>query len=87
MKHAPGANAAQARMLEVRVRPRSAVQRLEGPDAEGVWHAWLKSPPVEGRANEELIALVAERLGCRRSAVSIRSGTASRLKRVRIEAG
>ena len=57
MKHAPGANAAQARMLEVRVRPRSAVQRLEGPDAEGVWHAWLKSPPLEGRANEELIAL------------------------------
>jgi uncharacterized protein YggU (UPF0235/DUF167 family) len=83
----PRAPAAQDRTLEVKVRPRSAVRRLEGPDAEGVWHAWLKSPPVEGRANEELIALVAETLGCRRSAVSIRSGAASRLKRVRIEGG
>ena len=87
MSRAPRADAAQGRTLEVKVRPRSAVQRLEGPDAEGVWHAWLKSPPVEGRANEELIALVAEKLGCRRSAVSIRSGAASRLKRVRIEGG
>ena len=87
MSRAPRAQAGEARTIEVKVRPRSAVQRLEGPDAEGVWHAWLKSPPLEGRANEELIALVAERLGCRRAAVSIRSGAASRLKRVRIEGG
>ena len=78
---------AGARTLEVRVRPRASVRRLEGPDAQGVWHAWLTSAPVDGRANEELVALLAERFGCRKSAVTIRSGAASRLKLVRIEAG
>ena len=75
------------RMLEVRVRPRASVRRLDGPDAQGVWHAWLRSAPVDGRANEELVALLAERFGCRKSAVTIRSGAASRLKLVRIEDG
>jgi uncharacterized protein (TIGR00251 family) len=45
----------------------------------------LKAPPVDGKANEELIALVAERFGCRKTAVSIKSGASGRIKLVRIE--
>ena len=47
--------------------------------------AKLKSPPVDGKANEELIALVARQFGCRRADVSIKSGASGRMKLVRVE--
>jgi hypothetical protein len=71
-------------MLQVRVRPRSKVSVLEPADS-GPWIARLKSPPVDGKANAELVALVARHFQCRRSAISIRSGESARLKLVRIE--
>jgi uncharacterized protein YggU (UPF0235/DUF167 family) len=43
----------------------------------------LGSPSVDGKANQALIALVAKH-SCRRSAVTIRSGGAGRLKWVQI---
>ena len=70
--------------IQVRVKPRSRVSVLT-PEEGGAWLAQLKSPPVDGLANEELIALVARHFGCRRSAVSIRSGASARTKLVRIE--
>ncbi len=72
-------------VLQIRVKPRSRVTSLEQA-ADGSWVARLRSPPVDGRANEELIALVAERFGCRKAAVSIKAGAAGRTKLVRIEA-
>jgi uncharacterized protein (TIGR00251 family) len=50
-----------------------------------VWLAQIKAPPVDGKANEELVALIAKRFGCRKSEVTIKSGASSRLKRVVIE--
>jgi uncharacterized protein (TIGR00251 family) len=44
----------------------------------------LKSPPVDGKANAELIELVAEQFGCRKSAVSIKAGASGRRKMVQI---
>lgn len=76
----------QARTIEVRVKPRSGTSRLL-PAADGKWLAQLKSAPVDGKANQELIALVAAQFGCSKSAVSIRSGLSGRVKLVRIEAG
>jgi hypothetical protein len=69
--------------LKVRVKPRSRESRLVQA-ADGTWIASLKSPPVDGKANAELIALVAEQFGCPRSAVTIRSGITGRIKLVRI---
>lgn len=71
-------------IILVRAKPgaRSSDLRL-GED--GVWLAQLKSPPVDGRANAELIELVARQFGCPRSAVSIKTGGSGRIKRVRIE--
>jgi uncharacterized protein (TIGR00251 family) len=60
---------------------RSVLEELEG----GIWRAQLKSPPVDGKANRELVALVADFFACPKSAVSIRSGAAGRMKLVRIE--
>lgn len=73
------------RTLLVKVKPNARVSSLEPPQDAGPWRATLKSPPVDGKANAELIALVAERFGCPKSAVSIRGGASGRLKRVRIE--
>jgi len=42
---------------------------------------------VDGKANEELIALVAKHFGCRKAAVSIRSGASGRMKLVKIDEG
>lgn len=72
------------RILEVRVRPNSRENSLvEQPD--GTWLATIKAPPVDGRANAELIALVAGHFGCRRAQVTIKVGGGGRRKLVRIE--
>jgi uncharacterized protein YggU (UPF0235/DUF167 family) len=73
------------RTILVKVKPNARASSLEPPQDAGPWRAMLKSPPVDGKANAELIALVAERFGCPKSAISIRGGAAGRLKRVRIE--
>ena len=72
--------------IQVKVKPRARVSLLT-PDKGGGWLAQLKSPPVDGKANEELVALVARHFGCRKSAVSIKSGASSRTKLVQIEGG
>lgn len=72
-------------MIQVKVKPNARASTLEQA-ADGTWLAQLKSPPVDGKANEELIVLVAKRFACRKSAVTIRSGASGRMKLVRIEA-
>jgi uncharacterized protein (TIGR00251 family) len=71
-------------LIRVKVKPNSRSSALEQAD-DGEWLAYLKAAPVDGKANQELIALVADRFKCRRSAVSIKSGASGRLKLVRIE--
>ena len=73
-----------ATIIEVRVKPNARASVLEQAK-DGGWRAQLKSPPVDGKANAELIALVAERFGCAKSAVTIKTGASSRTKRVKIE--
>ena len=74
-----------ARVIQVKVKPNSRVSALEEMK-DGTWLARIKSPPVDGKANEELIALVAKRFRCRKSEVSIKSGASTRTKLVRIDA-
>ncbi len=70
--------------LQVKVKPNArSSSLLQAPD--GTWQAKLKAPPVDGKANEELIALVAKQFGCRKSAVSIKVGASGRNKWVRVE--
>ena len=73
-------------VIQVKVKPSSRLSVLE-QTADGGWLAQVKSAPIDGKANEELIALVAKRFDCPKSAVSIKSGASGRLKRVRIERG
>jgi len=71
-------------VLQVKVKPRSRLSSLEQA-ADGTWVARLKAPPVDGKANEELVGLVAERFGCRKSQVMIKSGAGGRMKLVKVE--
>ncbi len=73
------------RFIQVKVKPGARSSALVPAD-DGPWLAQLRSPPVEGRANAELVALVARHFGCRRAAVSIHSGASARLKLVKIDA-
>ncbi|HEY7518663.1 MAG TPA: DUF167 domain-containing protein [Methylomirabilota bacterium] len=72
-------------MLQVKVKPRARVSELSQA-ADGTWVAKLKAPPVDGKANEELVALVAERFHCRKAAVTIAAGTSGRVKLVKVAA-
>lgn len=70
-------------VITVRAKPRSPVSSLE-PDDSGTWIARLRSSPVEGKANAELIGLVAKHFGCPKSSIAVVSGASARLKLVRI---
>jgi uncharacterized protein (TIGR00251 family) len=73
-----------SRVVHIKVKPQSRVSTLNQTE-DGSWLAQIKSLPVDGKANEELIALVAKQFGCAKSRVSIKSGAASKTKRVLIE--
>ena len=51
---------------------------------EGALHVALAAPPVEGKANEALVRLLADVLDVRQGQVEIVSGERSRHKTVRI---
>lgn len=70
-------------ILQVKAKPNSRTSRLTQQD-DGTWLAQLKSPPVDGKANAELIELVARHFGCTKSAVTIKTGAGSKLKRVMV---
>jgi len=72
--------------LQVKVKPNARRSELElQPD--GSWLALLKSPPVDGKANQELLALIAEHFGLRKSQVQIRSGASGRMKLIQLDEG
>jgi uncharacterized protein len=67
------------RTLRLKVKPNSRQEKLEQlPD--GSWVAHVKAPPVDGKANEALIALVARHFDLRKSQVTLKSGAGSRTK-------
>jgi hypothetical protein len=70
-------------LIEVRVQPRAARSEIAGLHG-GRLRIRLQAPPVDGKANAALVALLAETLGVPRAQVIIEHGHASRDKRVRI---
>lgn len=71
-------------VLEVRVKPNARDNRLER-QADGSWLAHVKALPVDGKANDALIRLVANHFGLRRAQVSIKSGGSGRIKRLVVD--
>jgi hypothetical protein len=69
--------------LAVRVNPGARKNSVTGIHADAVKIA-LTSPPVEGKANEALIAFLAEALRLPQARIAIVSGITSRAKTLRI---
>jgi len=73
----------QLAVLGVRVIPRAPRTRVDG-ERGGSILIRLAAPPVDGAANDALVAFLSDTLGVPRRAVTIVSGEKSRDKRVQI---
>ncbi|QDU25244.1 hypothetical protein ETAA8_03070 [Anatilimnocola aggregata] len=72
------------RTIPIKVKPNARTSELT-EQADGTWLARLKAPPVDGKANEELIRVVAAHFRVRKADVTIKSGASGRLKYVQID--
>jgi uncharacterized protein (TIGR00251 family) len=68
----------------VQVHPgakRNEILRFEN----GVWHMKIAAPPLEGKANKELVDFLSEVLDVSKSRISIEKGATSHKKLVAVE--
>lgn len=72
--------------ITVRVQPKSSQQFLE-QDESGVYKAYLKTAPVDGKANEELIYLLSKEFGVKNYKIQILKGLKGRNKVVKLDMG
>ena len=70
----------------IKVKPNSQQQKII-EEADGSLSISLKSPPVDGKANEELIKLIAKKFSVPKSRITIKLGLSSRQKLVIIDTG
>ena len=69
--------------LEVLVQPRASRTRVVG-EHDGRLKVQLAAPPVDGEANQALVAFLADALGVRKGDVTIQRGESGRRKTVRV---
>lgn len=67
----------------VRVLPRASTSEIAG-EHDGALKVKLKSPPVEGAANAELIKVLAKFFDVPKSAVEILKGQTAKTKQIKI---
>lgn len=72
--------------ISVKVKPNSSQQRIE-PLLDGGLQVWLKSPPVDGKANQELIEVLAAWWSVSKGKIQIKSGHNSRQKLILVDDG
>jgi len=70
-------------LLTLHIQPGAKKTEVAGQHGEAL-KVRLGAPPVDGKANDCLIAFLAERLDIPKSRVVLESGTTSRSKRVRV---
>lgn len=69
--------------IAVRVQPNAGQSKVTG-FKDGVWQVRVAAPPVEGRANEELVRLLSDILRVSKSSVIIERGLTGRNKLVAV---
>ncbi|NOZ68527.1 MAG: YggU family protein [Deferribacteres bacterium] len=70
-------------IIKVKVEPRSSRPGIAGPYGDAL-KVRLSSPPVEGKANKELIEILSREFGIHKKDVEIVSGHSSRNKLVKL---
>lgn len=71
--------------IHIIVVPRTSTNEVSGVMSDGALKVRLMSPPVDGRANEALCALLAEHFGVKKYAVRVVQGHMSKRKVVEID--
>jgi len=69
--------------ISVRVHPNASKSEIAGL-SDGVWQVKVSAPPVKGKANMALIALLDEVLGVGKNRLSIVKGNTSRNKLIAV---
>jgi len=70
--------------LDVSVSPNAKRTAADGLH-DGALRVRLGAPPVDGKANAQLLAWLADELGCPRRAITLLRGEASRRKQLQID--
>lgn len=70
-------------VIEVKVQPRSSRREIVGT-VGNVIRVKLTAPPVGGAANEQLIELLSEEFGVRKSDITILRGESSTRKTIKL---
>jgi uncharacterized protein len=71
-------------LIQVKVEPRSSRREIAGVMEGSVLKIKLTAPPVDGSANGQLIELISEVTGAKKSQIRIIRGLASKRKLVEI---
>lgn len=71
-------------VLAVHVQPRSSTDSLDGTHGERL-KIRLTAPPLDGKANSQLVRFLAGEFGVPKRQVQLLSGESSRAKRIRIQ--
>jgi uncharacterized protein (TIGR00251 family) len=74
----------QGLTFPVKVQPGASQSAIQGVEGEFL-KVRLAAPPVDGKANEELIKLISKLLNLPKSRISIRTGVSSRRKVLLLE--
>jgi uncharacterized protein (TIGR00251 family) len=70
-------------LLSLHIQPGAKKTEVVGPHGDAL-KIRLAAPPVDGKANDALVAFVADKICIRRTAVELVSGQTSRAKRLRV---
>ena len=71
--------------IKIRVLPRSSKNEVIGEMADGTLKVKLTAPPVDGKANDALIKLLADHFDIAKSKIKIAAGATSKNKTIEIE--
>lgn len=70
--------------IKIRVTPRAKKTEITETLADGTLKIKLKSPPVDGKANEELIKFLSEYFSVPKNKITILKGEKGRNKKIEI---
>jgi len=70
--------------IKIRVLPRSSKNEVVGKMSDGTLKIKLTAPPVDGKANEALIKLLADYFDISKSKIKIATGATNKNKTIEI---
>ncbi len=72
-------------ILRLRIQPKASRDAFIAPYGENHYKVAISSPPVDGKANQQLIKFLSKKFGLPRSKISLESGERSRSKSLRLK--